>query len=161
MRGRISTRGAVLLSVCVALLLAAVPLPEALVAYQPLWPVMVLLYWIVMLSGKVSYVLAILLGLCMDVQQGVLLGQNMLSLAVVIYVGGRACKTMRLAPLSMQTIVAGFIFTCYLFCNWLVSVATGLPPIHINYWLPAASSAILWPLVFSLLSDLRRRVVVP
>ena len=155
------TRSAVLVSMIVALVLSGLPMPELWRSSQPLWPVMVLLYWVLAMPDRISYSVAVLLGLCMDVQQGALLGQNVFSLSVVVYLGGRFYKTMRLADLSMQAIVSGLVFTAYLLCNWLVSVATGSPPIHAYYWLPVISSSALWPLVFLLLRDLRRRAVAP
>lgn len=156
---RIGVRGFIFTSICVAMLLSAAPIPEEVVPYQPLWPVMVLVYWALALPDRANYMLALALGLCMDVQQGVLLGQNMLSLSAILYLSGRMYKTMRLASLPMQAIAVGFIFVTYLFGNWLISVATGLPQVHAYYWLPAVSSAVLWPWVFLLLRDLRRRAV--
>ncbi|MGV0005633.1 MAG: rod shape-determining protein MreD [Candidatus Porifericomitaceae bacterium WSBS_2022_MAG_OTU9] len=156
---RIGMRGFIFASICAAMLLSAIPMPEEVAAYQPMWPVMVLVYWALTLPDKTSYILALALGLCMDVQQGVLLGQNMISFSAVLYLSVCMHKTMRLASLPMQAIAAGFIFVTYLFGNWLISVATGLPPVHAYYWLPALSSAVLWPWVSLLLRDLRRRAV--
>lgn len=155
------TRGAVFVSMLVALVLSGLPMPELWRASQPLWPVMVLLYWVLAMPDRIGYGVAVLLGLFMDVQQGALLGQNVFSLSIVVYLGGRFYKTMRLADLTTQAVVSGVVFTAYLLCNWLVSVATGSPPIHAYYWLPVVSSSALWPLVFLLLRNLRRRAVMP
>src|SRR5690606_27167374 len=76
---------AIILSFAVAFMLTAVPLPEWAASWRPAWVAMVLIYWCMALPERVGIGAAWCLGLLLDVQQGTLLGQHALGLALIAW----------------------------------------------------------------------------
>ncbi|MEO0435847.1 MAG: rod shape-determining protein MreD [Pseudomonadota bacterium] len=146
----------ILASFFIALTLTAVPLPRALLWWRPEWTVLVLLYWVIALPHRVGLLNGLLLGLLLDVLKGALIGQSMLSIGVVVTLARLMYQRLRVFSLLQQ---AGVVFVLIgihqLIGQWLqglegASVSRGA------FLLPAISSAILWPALFTVLRAVRR-----
>lgn len=139
-----------------AFMLTAMPLPEWAVNWRPAWIAMVLIYWCMALPQRVGIGIAWLLGLLLDVQQGTVLGQNALGMALVAYVMVQSYQRVRVYPLFQQALV---VFACLMVFQlvtlWIRGMM-GVPPQHWTFWMPAATSMLLWPWLFIILRDLRR-----
>lgn len=147
----------IFLSFVVAFMLTAMPLPEWAVAWRPVWVVLVLIYWCMALPDRVGIATAWCVGLLLDVQQGTLLGQHALGLAVVAFVTLLMHQRARVFSLSKQAVVVSSILFIYLVLTLWVRAMIGYPPQHWNYWLPLLTSMLLWPWLFIILRDLRRK----
>lgn len=145
------------LSLLLALALSAVPLPEWANAWRPAWVPMVLIYWCLALPERVGVGTGWLLGLVLDVLRGSLLGQHALSLAVLAFFAISGHQRVRMFPLWQQALLVGLMLLVYITLgNWVaVLVGQGARP-GIG-WASALSSALLWPWLFILLRDVRRR----
>ena len=152
-----NTGGRILLiSLLIAFLLTALPLPHWANDWRPAWVAMVLIYWCMALPERIGIGIAWCLGLLLDVQQGALLGQNALGLAMIAYFVIQIHKRFRLFPLVQQSCLVGFIIIFYLLISSWVTGIMGIPPKTWTYWMPAISSMVLWPWLFVILRDIRR-----
>ena len=147
----------IFISLLIAFLLTALPLPVWADDARPAWVAMVLIYWCMALPNKVGIGIAWCLGLLLDVQQGALLGQNALGLALIAYFVIQIHKRFRLFPLVQQSCLVGFMIIFYLLIASWVGGIMGIPPQTWTYWMPAISSMVLWPWLFVILRDIRRK----
>ena len=149
--------GIILITFIVALMLSAMPLPEWISAWRPAWVAMVVMYWSMALPQRVSIGTAWALGILLDVLQGSLLGQHAIGLAVVAYVTAKLHLQIRQHPLYQQSLFVGMLVSFYLCLEVWVYGIIGRPP-HSWYFLtPVITSMLLWPWLFVILRDIRRR----
>nr|WP_296748093.1 rod shape-determining protein MreD [Thioalkalivibrio sp.] len=147
----------VLLSLLAAFALTIVPLPGAIATARPEWVLLVLVYWGMAFPRRVGILVAFLAGLFLDVLQHQLLGQNALALAAAMFIVLQIYPRMRVYPLWQQAVVVAFLVGLTRFLNIWIQGATGFPPGNNLYWLPVLTSALLWPVVYHILRDARRR----
>ncbi|MFT5426080.1 MAG: rod shape-determining protein MreD [Gammaproteobacteria bacterium] len=144
-------------SLLIAFLLTALPLPAWANDWRPAWIAIVLIYWSMALPSRVGIGIAWCLGLLLDVHQGALLGQNALGLALIAFFAIQTHKRFRLFPLVQQSCLIGFMIVFYLLIESWISGVMGVPPQSWTYWMPAVTSMILWPWLFVILRDTRRK----
>jgi len=147
----------ILISLLIAFLLTALPLPAWASHWRPAWVAMVLIYWCMALPNRVGIGTAWCLGLLLDVQQGALLGQNALGLALIAYFIIQIHKRFRIFPWVQQSCLIGFIIIFYLLIASWVRGIMGITPQTWTYWAPALTSMVLWPWLFVILRDVRRK----
>ncbi len=140
-------------SLCVALILALLPMPSWLAALRPAWVLLVLIFWSLNLPGRVSITLAWIMGLLLDVLNGTLLGEHCLALTAVIYVTTRLNNQLRMFSLFQQGMAVCLMVWVYLFILFCVQGFLGALPEGWFYWLSALSSMVLWPWVFVILRN--------
>lgn len=157
MRTRGGTYVAILVSFFVALLLAALPLPQILSYWRPEWAVMVLVFWVLNVPGLAGIGTGFLYGLLVDVLQGTPFGMHSLSLCVVAWAAGLVVRRVSVFSL-WQTggLVLGLV-ALYLGCNLAILSFLGRAPESLWYWLPALTSALVWPTVMLSLRRYGRR----
>jgi len=140
----------------IAMFLTIMPLPEWLRAFRPEWVALVLIYWCIATPGKVNIGVAWLAGLSIDVLTGTLLGEHALALGLIAFVAVKLHKQIRVHPPWQQALsVLSMIALGQLIIIWIKGI-TGESPQSWAYWAPSITSAIIWPLIFSLLRGLRR-----
>lgn len=148
------------LSLLVGLVLAIFPLPEMLRYIRPDITALIIAYWVLALPQSMGMFVAWITGLCLDVLVGTPLGLNGLCFTLVAFVFGKLHRQIRLTPVWQQTLL---IFLSLLILQairlWVGKLAgTAMP--SWAYWLPALSSAALWPPTFLLLRYFRRHFEV-
>ncbi len=150
----------ILFTMFVALLLTAVPLPDWITAWRPAWAVMVVIYWSMALPQRVSVGTAWILGILLDVLQGSLLGQHAIGLIFVAYVTAKTHLQIRQHPLYQQSLFIGLLVALYLCLLIWVNGIIGRPPNTWSFLTPVMTSMLLWPWLFIILRDVRRRAKV-
>lgn len=150
----------IILTFIIALMLTAMPLPDWAVNWRPAWVAMVLIYWCMALPERVGIGIGWLLGLIMDVQTGALLGQNALALSMLAYIIIIGHRRIRVFPLLKQAILICVYMLLFQFFTLWVRGMMGIPPDHWTFWMPALTSMLLWPWLFILLRDMRRKFQV-
>lgn len=140
-----------------ALLLTAMPLPEWAVNWRPAWIAMVLAYWCMALPHRVGIGIGWLLGIIVDVMQGTLLGQNAIGFAVIAFLIIKSHQRIRMFPFLQQAAVIGLMISLCLMLSLWVRGIMGIPPHSWIYWMPVFTSMLLWPWLFIILRDIRRR----
>ena len=147
---------AILLSFLVALVLAVLPLPQWLLWGRPEWVALVLVYWVIALPHRVGLVTALVLGLVLDVLEGAVMGQNAFALVVVATLALTLYQRLRVFSLWQQ---AGVVFVLIginqMLCQWVQNLQ-GAGAVTLLFFLPAFSSALLWPFVLHSLRGVRR-----
>lgn len=96
-------------------------------------------------------------GLCLDVLNGTLLGEHALALAIVIYFAIRMHSRFCMFPLMQQGLCMFLFVLLYLFILFCIQGFLGELPKSWLYWSCALTSMLLWPWVFVIMHDCRRR----
>jgi len=144
----------------IALFLTILPMPVWADDFRPQWVAITLIYWALALPNQVGVFWAWGVGLVLDVTSGTVLGQHALSLSVAVYLAGELHARIRVFPMLQQAVsVWVLLLVERLLALWVLG-ATGQPTPTLWYWMPTFMGLLLWPWVFILLRDLRRRFAV-
>lgn len=153
--------GAVIaISFVIALMLTALPMPEWASLWRPAWVALVLIYWCMALPSRSGVLVGWTVGLLLDVMTGTLLGQHALALAVTAFIAHKLHQRVRVVPIFQQGVtVFGLVFVFQALVLWINGIK-GMPVTLAAYLTAPLVSALLWPWVFVLLRDTRRRLAV-
>lgn len=147
-------------SFVMALLLTALPMPEAAANWRPAWVALVLVYWCMAAPEQVGVMVGWTVGLLLDVMTGTLLGQHALGLSVLAYVAQHTHRRVRVLPLWRQGItIFVLVFLYQALLLWSNGIR-GLPVEAPAYWTSPLVSMLLWPWIFVVLRVIRRRYAV-
>ncbi len=149
--------GIIAMSSVVAIMLTALPLPDWAVNWRPAWVAIVLIYWCMAVPDRIGIFIAWFLGLLLDVQQGTVLGQNALGMILLAVLTINSHQRMRAYPLSQQAVLVCFYLLFYELIMLLISGYLGTRTRDWTYWMPAITSMLLWPWLFIVLRDVRRK----
>ena len=147
----------IVVSILLALMLEILPLPHWAQTWRPEWAALVVLYWAMALPQRVGVGVGWLVGLFLDMLNGTLLGQHALAMAVIAYLAISLHLRIRVYPLWQQAFTILVMLALYqLLILWFDGI-TGEPPKTWNYWGQSLSGTVLWPWIFVVLRDVRRR----
>jgi len=145
-------------SFVIAFMLTAMPLPDWADAWRPAWVAMVLIYWCLALPNRVGVFVGFCLGLLLDVLVGAKLGQNALGLCVIAFLAVSNHHRIRVFPLGQQALIVGLLILFYEALMHLVRVVFSPSGVSLlGLYLPVVPSMVLWPWLFIILRDVRRR----
>jgi rod shape-determining protein MreD len=148
------------LTLVVGLILQILPLPSEAQIYRPDWVALILLYWNMALPNRVGLWTAFLTGLLVDVAQGTLLGQHSLALLIIIFINLNFHLQVRVLNLGRQMF---YVFSLLLINQFILVWIEGMlqrePSIMAYFGAPVTGMAI-WPWVFILLRDIRRKAQI-
>ena len=150
----------IILSFVAAVMLTALPLPDWAANWRPAWVAIVLIYWCMALPERVGVAIGWFLGLILDVQQGTVLGQNALGLTLLAYITLKSYQRMRFYPLAQQAILVCFYLLLYQLIMLIIMGYMEVGTQDWTYWMPAFTSMLLWPWMFIILRDLRRKYYI-
>lgn len=146
----------IILTFIIAMMLMLMPLPDWAQAYRPEWLMLVLIYWCMALPNKVGIGIAWILGLCVDVIQGALLGQHAIGFAITAYIAIRFHQRVRNYPLHQQSLFVGMILLPYMSISlWILGIL-GEDPKSWLYWAPVVTSVLIWPWIYIVMRAIRR-----
>jgi rod shape-determining protein MreD len=141
----------------VAFMLMLLPMPDWTVWLRPAWVLLVLIYWLTVMPYRINLGTAWIIGLCLDVLNGTLLGEHAFALTIVSYLVVRIHHRFRMFSLVQQGIfVLGFVLL-YQFILFCIQGFIGELPRSWLYWSSSFTSMLLWPWVFVIMHDCRRR----
>jgi len=144
----------------VALMLQMWPLPQWLEYARPEWVVLAMLYWALAMPERVGVTVAWVVGLFLDVSQGAIIGQHAVGLVIIVFVINTQYQRIRVFSLAQQALVVLLLLLIkQLLVLWVSGMVGQAPDIGL-YFLPALTGAIVWPWVFIVLRDLRRRFTI-
>lgn len=154
-----SNASIILLTIIAAFMLTIMPLPEWARPFRPDWVSLVVLYWVMALPTRVGVTIAWFLGLMLDVTHGAVLGQNALGLVLIAYIVHSQHQRVRLYSFLQQAIVIFFLLILkQLMVLWVSGIIGRAPDIGL-YFAPSLVGALLWPWIYIILRDLRRKFV--
>lgn len=144
------------LTVIVALILAIVPLPDALRPARPHLLLLLVIYWSLSSPRLAGLMFAWLCGLAIDVIKGPIFGQHALAFAFVAYLTLKNQLRLRIFPIYQQTLWVLGLLAVYEFLVFWIDGIIGSPVTTWLRWLPVLTSAILWPVVVGMLDTWNR-----
>lgn len=147
-----SAAGAIFKSALIALVLTLLPLPTWLAVLRPEFLVLTVLFWSIQAPWSGGIGLGWFCGLVLDAFQGPVLGEHALALALVAYLGVHEHHRIRTKPLLQQSLVVFAVLVLYEFVLFAVDGWSGHPLITPLRWIPAATGALIWPAVATVLS---------
>jgi rod shape-determining protein MreD len=158
----VSTRGQLVIAATfvAALGLAKLPMPDWAELWRPSWVALVLIYWCIALPERTGVIAGWVVGLLVDVMSGTLLGQHALSFGVTAFAAHKLHRQMRVLPLWQQAVtVFGLVFVSQLLILWTNGIKGTVFTLSAYLTVPFVSM-VLWPWVFVVLRDARRRFQV-
>lgn len=145
------------LSLLAALLLQLLELPDFAAAARPMWLPLILSYW-ALTEPRVSVLFGgFVVGLACDVLFGSALGQHALGLVVVAYLVTRLRSIFALFPLWQATLALIPTWLLYTFIMFWIDGATSHQANLWLRWLPVLSTALFWPLIYTIMEILLGR----
>ena len=149
-----------LITIIGAFMLAIMPLPDWAIEFRPDWVTLVLIYWAMALPTNIGVTVAWFAGLLLDVSYGTLMGQQAAGMVLVIYVIHMQHQRLRVASLLQQAIVIFFLLLLKQLLALWVDGMVGRAPDSWLYFMPTITSTLIWPWVYLILRDLRRKFSV-
>jgi rod shape-determining protein MreD len=146
------------IGIAAALLLMLMPLPAMIQPLKPYWPALVLLYWSLEATDRVSVGLAFGVGLAADLLNGALLGDQALRLAVLVFIVLRFRSRLRFFPMWQQALAVWLLLLNNHVLQALIRAFAGDSPMPALSWAAPAVGALVWPFVFLLLDDVNTRL---
>ncbi len=147
-------------SLVVALILMILPIPDWAQMYRPNWIALVLIYWSMALPQRVGLWFAFFSGIVLDTSLGTLLGQHTLALVVVVFLNLNFHQRIRVLALAQQAI---YVFALLLINQVMVAWVEGIlgrpTPIMAYFGAPLVGM-LIWPWVFVILRDIRRKAML-
>ena len=146
------SRGRMLFSALVALILTVLPLPRSLDVIRPAFLVLTVLYWSVNSPRTGGIAFGFFAGLVLDVFQGPVLGEHALALALVTYIAVREHQRIRSKPVFQQALIVFAALVFYEFLLWALDGWTGHPITSPLRWVHTVTGALIWPLATAILA---------
>ncbi len=148
----------VLLTIILALMLTMMPLPDSVSAFRPDWVALIMIFWTMTVPRRISVGVAWFVGIFVDVSQGTLLGQHALALCAIAYVTVKFHLLMRVFPLMQLTATIFALLAMYQFLLFWINGVVGINAPSISYWAPVITGTLIWPLLYTFITDVRYRV---
>ncbi len=148
------------LSLLAALILMILPLPDWAQIYRPNWIALTLIYWSMALPKRVGLWYAFFTGIILDTSMGTLLGQHTLALIIIVFINLNFYLRIRVLALAQQAI---YIFVLLLINQLVVAWVEGIlgrPTPLLAFFGAPFIGMLIWPWVFVILRDIRRKALV-
>ena len=153
-------RATIVATFAIGILLNLLPLPRAVGILRPDWVALVLVYWCLAIPERIGVGSAWVLGLVLDGLYGSLLGEQALAKALLAFLTLRFTLRLRVFPRWQQSLaVAVLIALSDLVVLMVKSLAQGTTPIWSDT-APMIANLILWPFLFTVLREVRRRAKI-
>ena len=144
--------GVIVFTIVLAMLLMMLPLPDTVRFIRPEWVLITLIYWAMAVPRLVGLGFAWVVGLLMDVMMGGSMGVLAFSYTLIIYLVLQFHLQLRQYPVWQQALsIMSLILLADIISVLVTPTTTGW-----HVWLPAISSTVLWPVIYSLLRTVRR-----
>ena len=144
------------LSVIIAMTLRISPWSPFFSMIAPDWVILTLIYWALVIPEEASVGKAWCVGLLVDVLTGQLLGQYALAYACSIFLCAKQHKRIRNFPVIQQGLaIFAILFIARVLIFWTEHINHQLMPFY--FWLPVLTGALVWPVVYIVLSKVRFR----
>ncbi|HET8729500.1 MAG TPA: rod shape-determining protein MreD [Moraxellaceae bacterium] len=135
------------LSFFLAFVLAVLPLPPSLNYWRPEFVTMVLIFWVLNAPNLVGVWVAFFIGLLLDVLFATPFGVHALVMAIVAWLSLLSWRWVTVFSLWQTSgLVLGLVFVSLLIKRLLLGIVA-VAPDSLLYWIPALSSALIWPTV--------------
>lgn len=138
----------------VALIVSILPFPPKATLFLPLWIPLLLIYWAMLWPEKSYFILASLLGFCMDALFGTYFGTHSLVLCLLVFICYRFQLRFPMFPLMQQLIFIFILLTGYQLILFLIDRSLGRNTPLYGIGMTALSSVFIWPVLKVLLKPM-------
>ena len=145
------------ISLVAAVLMTVVAVPEAWRPYRPFWLGLLVIWWSLEAPDRIGLGTAFLIGLVQDVLIGNVLGMTAFRLVAIAFILLRFRARLRFFPMWQQALAVFAIMLNDRILTLALHSITGGITIDWQFWISPIVAAVLWPWLFLLLDDLRRR----
>ena len=152
-----SKYGVILLTFVIALFLAVIPYPAWMQDAIPAWVTLVIFYWCMALPHRIGVGTGWVVGLILDLLHHTLLGHHAIAKAFVAMIAIGAHQRLRMYHLWQQCIVIFIVSIIELLLVFWIYQVTSDAQFQISYWQSAFTTALLWPVVYTVLRFVRQR----
>jgi rod shape-determining protein MreD len=147
-------------SLVVALILMILPIPDWAQMYRPNWIALVLIYWSMALPQRVGLWFAVFSGIVLDTSLGTLLGQHTLALVVIVFLNLNFYQRIRVLALAQQSFyVFALLLINQVMVAWVEGILGRSTPLTAYFGAPLVGM-LIWPWVFVILRDIRRKAML-
>ena len=143
-------------TVIIALILSKLPLPDFVREARPDLLLLLVIYWSLSSPRNFGLMFAWVCGLAVDVLSGTILGQHAVAFLVVAFLTHRFQLRMRVFPIYHQTLTVFMLLALYEFVVFWIDGIIGPAITTWMRWLPVFTSALLWPLLVTVLDTWNR-----
>jgi rod shape-determining protein MreD len=144
-------------SFLVAVVLAILPLPQWAEPFRPDWVGLVLIYWCIAAPERISVGTGFWVGIVLDTLYGSILGLHALAKSLTAFIAVKTHLKMRMFPRWQQAVaVCVLLLLNQLLVLWIRGML-GKAPSTFSYWTPSIVGMVVWPWLFVILRDVRRR----
>ena len=150
------SRGRILFSTLVGLVLTVLPLPQMADLIRPSFLVLTVLYWSIAAPRAAGVGLGWFAGLLLDVFQGPVLGQHALVLSLVSLITALEHQRIRSKPLFQQSLIVLVVLAFYQGVVLAIDGWTGHPLPSPLQWIQCGTGALIWAPAATLLAQGRR-----
>lgn len=148
--------GAVVTSLLLAMMLTVAPWPREWLAFQPRWVPLTVLMWMVIRPRHLGLLGVWVVGLLLDVLEGVPLGVNAAALVVLVAVASTMQQRLRMFNYLTQAMMIFVLTGIYqLVVYWMKNIYS-MPQTGLAVLWGSLTSALLWPLLAMVLGAARR-----
>ena len=139
------------LTLFVGLILNLLPWSGAALLLRPDFLAITLLFWSIREPLRMGIGVAWLMGLMIDVADGVLFGQNALAYSLVVFIALLLHRRILMFTPWQQTFYVLLLLLALQAMTLLIRLSTGVDFIGMSYFSASVSGALLWPLLTLLL----------
>lgn len=147
----------ILFTFFLAFILTLVPMPDWTVWLRPAWVLLILIYWSMELPYRINVGWAWTMGIILDLLNGSLLGEHALAMTITIYIVVHMQSRLRMFSILQQSLCIFLLVLFYQFILYCVQGFIGDLPRGWLYWSTSVTSMLLWPSIYSIIRDYRRR----
>ena len=141
----------------IGLMLLILPLPDWAQTYRPDWVALILIYWSMALPKKIGLWFAFFTGLLVDVTQGTLLGQHSMALVMVVFINLNLYQRIRVLSLPRQALYVMVLLIINQIALVLIEGMLQRSTPVMAFFGPPLTGMLMWPWLFILLRDIRRK----
>lgn len=151
--------GLIIVNLVVACMFMQMPLPDFIAPARPDFITLTLMYWWLAHPEKVGVISGLVMGLVLDVMYGSLLGEHAIGCVFIGWIFVKNYQSIRVLPLTQQAIIVGILLLIKQFLAYWIDSGRGYHTGNVfMYFSPALIGALLWPWLFIIMRDLRRKV---
>ena len=144
-------------SLAIAMLLSVLPYPDWMMFAVPNWVTLVLFYWCIAIPDRVNVGTGWLTGIFVDLLLHTLFGLHAIAKAFVALIGVTSHRRLRMYHIWQQCIVVFLLCTIEIaLVSWVFHLTNDVA-LRLIFWQSALTSALVWPVVYSIMRFTRQR----
>ncbi len=139
------------ITLLIGLILTIVPVPEWAIWLRPNWVLAIMIFWLMTAAHRVGIVMAWFVGLFMDLLTGTILGEQALVFCLTAFLVLKFQHWLASMPVFQQTATIFLLMLFNLIVERCMLIVFQQTVVNWLFWLPALTTAVVWPWLSGLL----------